>query len=357
MPISADQTAVLEMLLTGGQSYDDLDALFGLEEGDTRERARIALEELGGADPDRNVGLTDYILGQADPIGRADAVRHLRQNPDDAELAGRISSELESHFPGAELPKLPSALGGSRFGGRATPAPVAQPAGEPQSPKVARFTPSQTRMFAGLGGAAIVLIAVVLAVTGVFSGDESDAPASGSDDALAGSNPADPTDPTDPSTPIPPGDEISRIPLAPPGGGDAGGAAIVGITDTDQPYLDLVLSNVPEPPENKAYLIWFMFDDDNGYPLPAQIVPTGKNFEDRFPIPIEAAGPISTAVAVELTLSNPEDVLAEVNKAAESNEPQIERPGETILRGDVPQPEQGAGTGDQQAPGEGNPEE
>ena len=48
-----------------------------------RARARAALTELVGADPDRNVGLTDYLLGQADPIGRADASRHLRERPDD----------------------------------------------------------------------------------------------------------------------------------------------------------------------------------------------------------------------------------------------------------------------------------
>src|SRR5918997_1903235 len=130
MPISADQSAVLEMLLTGGQSFEELDDLFGLDSGETRERARAALEELGGADPDRNVGLTEYLLGQADPIGRADAVRHLRQDAGDRELADRIVTELASLFPAAELPKLPQAPAGSRFGGRQSP-PPASPAGEP----------------------------------------------------------------------------------------------------------------------------------------------------------------------------------------------------------------------------------
>jgi len=355
MTISADQSAVLEMLLTGGQSYADLDDLFGLEGGETRGRARAALEELGGADPDRNVGLTDYLLGQADPIGRADAVRHLRQDAGDSELAAKIAAELEAHFPDAQLPKLPQASGGCRFGGRASGTPAARPAGEPRTAKdwSSRFSPKQTRIFAGLGAGAIVLIAIVLAITGVFSGDESDASGTaGSDDPLAQTDPTDPTNPTDPSTPIPDGEEISRVPLAPPGGGDAGGAAIVGITDSDQPYLDLVLSNVPEAPKDQAYLVWFMFDENNGYPLPAEIAPTGKSFEDRFAIPIEAAEPISRAVAIEVSISKPEAVLANVTDAAEANTPSIERPGETILRGEVPQP--GTGSGDQEAPGEGN---
>jgi len=355
MPISADQSAVLEMLLTGGQNYEELDDLFGLEEGDTRVRARAALAELGGADPDRNVGLTDYLLGQADPIGRADAVRHLRQDPADGELAATIAAKLESHFPGAELPKLPQSSGGSRFGGRASAASV-KPAGEPKTSKEprARLSSKQTRVFAALGAAAIVLVAVVLAITGVFKGEESDATADDTgEEASLGQT--DPTDPAAPSTPIPDGEEISRVALTPPRGGKEGGAAIVGITDTDQPYLDLVLSNFPEAPQGQAYVVWFMFDEDNGYPIVGEIAPTGKSFQDRFAIPIEAAGPISTATAIEVSLSKPEQVLAAVDEAARSNTPSIERPGTTVVRGEVPRTT--APPEDQQAPGESAPEE
>lgn len=359
MPISADQSAVLEMLLTGGQSYADLDDLFGLDDGDSRERARVALAELGGEDPDRNVGLTDYLLGQADPIGRADAVRQLRSDSADRDLAAKIESKLETHFPAAELPKLPQSPGGGRFGGRAGAGPV-QPTGEPQAAREPRVDLSlrQTRIYAGLGAAAIVLIAVVLAVTGVFSGDESDPTESeAGGDELAREQGGDPTNPTDPSTPIPDGQEISRIPLSPPGGGKEGGAAIVAVTDSDQPYLDLVLSNVSPAPEDQAYLVWFMFDKNNGYPLPAQIAPTGKTFEDRFAIPVEAASLIARAQVIEVSLSDPKDVLDAVEAAATANSPAIERPGKTILSGEVPRdPASTAPPEDQPAPGEGAPE-
>ena len=87
MALSADQQAMLQLLLERGQSYTDLGSLLGAEEAEVRSRARAALTELAGADPDRNVGLTDYLLGQADPIGRADAVRHLKDDPADLELA------------------------------------------------------------------------------------------------------------------------------------------------------------------------------------------------------------------------------------------------------------------------------
>src|SRR6266542_3887510 len=106
MTLAADQQAMLGLLLEKGQTYADLAALLGIPEVEVRERARAALAELGGANPDRIVGLTDYLLGQADPIGRADAVRHLRDNPDDRALAERLLGELQAIAPGTELPKL-----------------------------------------------------------------------------------------------------------------------------------------------------------------------------------------------------------------------------------------------------------
>ena len=107
MALTPDQQATLQLLLERGQSYADLAPLLGVDEAEVRERARARSTELGGADPDRNVGLTDYLLGQADPIGRADASRHLREDADDHALAAPLTERLREMFPGAELPRLP----------------------------------------------------------------------------------------------------------------------------------------------------------------------------------------------------------------------------------------------------------
>jgi len=356
MPISADQSAVLEMILTGGQSFEDLDDLFAVDEGETFQRARSALAELGGADPDRNVGLTEYLLGQADPIGRADAVRHLRQDATDRELADTIVTELTTLYPAAELPKLPQAPAGSRFGGRQSPAPSPQAAGEPlpEEDGTDGFTSKQTRLIAALGGAAILLIVIVLAIAGVFSGDDEPSGSTTSADAETGETAGDPLDP---STPIPDGTEVSRIALSPPGGGNAGGGAVVAVTDTGQPYLDLVLSNLPEAPEGQAFLVWFMFNKDNGYPLAAEITPQKNgSFEGRFPIPVEAGEILQFAQAIEVSLSDPKEVVKEAESAFAEESPEIVRPGQTILVGEIP-PQSAAGEEDQQAPGEGGGED
>src|ERR687888_455223 len=107
MPLAPDQQAMLQLMLERGQSYADLASVLGVDEPEVRTRARAALTELAGADPDRNVGLTDYLLGQADPIGRADAVRHLKDDPEDLALATVLAQKLRLVAPQATLPRLP----------------------------------------------------------------------------------------------------------------------------------------------------------------------------------------------------------------------------------------------------------
>ena len=119
--LSADQQAMLQLLLERGQRYADLASVLGVDEAEVRSRARQALTELAGADPDRNVGLTDYLLGQADPIGRADAVRHLKDDPEDLSLATELSQKLLLLAPEADLPRPPGEERRPRAGRRSGP--------------------------------------------------------------------------------------------------------------------------------------------------------------------------------------------------------------------------------------------
>ena len=109
-----DERALLQLVCERGQSYEDLAGLLGISEDEVRAKARHALTELGGADPDAEVPLTDYLLGQADPIGRADAVRHMQQDDETRELATTISTKLAAIAPSATLPSIPEPRGRKR---------------------------------------------------------------------------------------------------------------------------------------------------------------------------------------------------------------------------------------------------
>src|SRR5215217_8862621 len=124
---------MLQLLLEGGQGYDDIGSLLGIAPDEVRSRARSALTEIGGADPDAQVGLSDYLLGQADPIGRADAVRHLQADPEANALAQRLVQNLRLLAPRATLPDVPEPRGGRR----AAPA-LPRPAGRPPKQRLRR---------------------------------------------------------------------------------------------------------------------------------------------------------------------------------------------------------------------------
>jgi len=114
MALKQDERALLQLVCERGQTYADLAELLGVSEAQVRARARAALAELGGGDPDREVELTDYLLGQADPIGRADAVRYLQHDAAARALAETILTKLAAIAPGAQLVKLPPTKGARR---------------------------------------------------------------------------------------------------------------------------------------------------------------------------------------------------------------------------------------------------
>jgi hypothetical protein len=192
--LTDEQRTLVQLLLEGGQGYEDIGSLLGIGTDEVRSRARSALQEIGGADPDAQVGLTDYLLGQADPIGRADAVRHLQADPEANALAQRLVQNLRLLAPNAQLPEIPEPRGGRRA---AAPSPTAPPPPVPAAaPGPAAAAPAAEKgpgiasraagFFSGLrrldgrrrtqavlaaaAGLAIVIVLIVVATSGGSSG-------------------------------------------------------------------------------------------------------------------------------------------------------------------------------------------
>jgi hypothetical protein len=195
--VTDEQRALLQLLLEGGQGYDDIGSLLGIGPDEVRSRARAALTEIGGADPDAQVGLSDYLLGQADPIGRADAIRHLQADPDANALADRLVQHLRLLAPKAQLPEVPAAKGGRRAA--PTPPPPSAPstgtAAAPPSPPQAAVPPSpgfasraagalsglgrvegkrRTQLIVGSAAALVIVIVLLVVVTGGGDGGGGD---------------------------------------------------------------------------------------------------------------------------------------------------------------------------------------
>jgi hypothetical protein len=279
--LTDEQRTMLQLLLEGGQRYDDIGSLLGISADEVRSRARAALQEIGGADPDAQVGLSDYLLGQADPIGRADAVRQLQNDPEANALAERLVQNLRLLAPKAELPEIPEPRGGRR----ATPPPLppapaqaapasaqASPAAPPTPgaappPKGPGFASRVAGAFSGLGGLsgrrrtqfavglgaalALVIVVVVVATSGGSDGSGDCSSVNPTQTSLANAT----LDATGPSAEkdCQPSGVVSLVP--------------VGQTKNGQPQLagfafEMKAANLEPTSGNDVYVLWL--DAGNG---------------------------------------------------------------------------------------------
>ena len=248
-----------------------------------RTRARTALTDLAGADPDRNVALTDYLLGQADPIDRADAVRHLKDDPEDLALVTELAQKLRLVAPEAELPRLPGEDRQPRPRGstrrrlpkplkKLAPAPKESADGEPSPPR----TTLSRRQTQGIvvAACATVLVAVgVLAIAGVFNSSSSGSTT------------------TSTSNPTPPSGTVQGYPLLP----------IAAANNKGQ----------------GAKL------DSNG------------NFEDSIPIPTAVQSILPNVQAVAITLANNTKVAKSIQTAVQNKQAILTVEGQTDFIGVV----------------------
>ncbi len=317
MAISPDQQATLQLLLERGQSYADLAQLLGQQTDDVRARARAALTELGGADPDRNVGLTDYLLGQADPIGRADVVRHLREDPADHELATDLIETLRTMYPAADLPRLP---GEARPPGRRR-----RPRGDTPARRspLAGLNQSQTRLIVVAGVAGVLLLAVVLGISGAFGGgDEETSAATGTETGSTTAAPAD--------------EQVQRVPLEPVDGGDATGEAVFGLTTGDQAFVEVGIEGLDPAPNDQTYVVWLMLTEKEGYPLSPITVQQNGSFQSRFSIPAAVLPIVARVRFVDVSIAPVKTIQQLVSDAIKNTALVIEEPGEVVLRGEIP---------------------
>jgi hypothetical protein len=342
MALRGDQRALLQLICERGQSYEDISGLLGGSVEDARRQAREALTELGGADPDAEVGLTDYLLGQADPIGRADAVRYLQADPEALELATTIEDKLRLIAPGADLPKLPEPRGkraraATPGPGEAAPPPsrAPGPAGSGGGPLASR----QGRLIAAIAAAGVILIFAILAIAGVFSG--------GGDDSGDSSTPttADTTS-SDQSE-----SNITTVKLSPSGNSGVAGTAKFGLVNQSQLYVDLDLHGLPQVPKDSIDLVWLMVGEAGGYPVNdptnSPIVPDENgNFSGRIAVPTPVAVTVGNqATAVKISQSPIKEVAAAAKTAsqAKNQTPILPFTGTALASGDIPLAKGGKG--------------
>jgi hypothetical protein len=304
MALTPEQRAIVQLLLKGRQGYAEIAAIVDVAEQDARRRARQAVGELGGADPDEHVGLTDYLLGQADPIGRADAVRHLQSCERCHGVVEEALPKLQLLASDAELPTPPPLR--SRPSRQA--APDSEGPREPRravGPSLGSLPPRQVQLLAGLVAALVAVGIVVLVVSG---GDDKGSSRAGNPGTTATSTTATPS--------------FVRVPLRATGGGSGSGVAVFSIQGR-QVVLDIQARGLTPSPQGRFYVAWLYNSNSNSFPLAtASVGSDGK---------LSISRAISSQVAAQLPGVRSVDVSLE--KA--STQLPTHR-GPSVLRGNIP---------------------
>jgi hypothetical protein len=353
LALTDEQRAMLQLLLEGGQGYDDIGSLLGITPDEVRSRARSALGEIGGADPDAQVGLSDYVLGQADPIGRADAVRHLQSDPEANALAQRLEQNLRLLAPKAQLPEIPEPKGGRRAAPpppptASPPPPTAPPAAQsPQVPSGPGFASRAAGFFSGLGslkgkrrtqaivgGAAalaLVIVIVVVATSGGGGGGSGDcAPVNTSSAQQAGI----------PTMKLAAAGTLADADCAPSGQITLGSQQAAANSKSQGPTFVLQANAVHLPPTTGGdrYLLWLYKSDTQSVPLGQETVDSSGNLTGAVPVPAQELVLIPAFQTIKLAkVTSAQAQQVQSSLRSQGKKPSLLVPfvGDTALQGNV----------------------
>lgn len=238
--LPADQRAALQLLLKQGRTYDEIAQLLRIEPSAVRERARAALDSLGPEDVDDlpledQDEIADYLLGQQSASQRAHTRELLERSAPGRAWARVVASELRP-MAGDNLPDIPSEA-----------AEVDEAFDALQARTVHRERTQKSSRLGGailLAGLAIALAVAVLAITGVFSGDDDDNGGSRANTTTNASTTGEPT-------------VEAQINLTPPEGSGSEAAGVAQIArQGNQRAVALVGQGLQAANRQRFYAIW-----------------------------------------------------------------------------------------------------
>ncbi len=308
--LSAEQRAIIELVLKQGQTYDQLGDMLAMPTTRVRELAREALVRLSpvsaaAVDADWRGQIADYLLNAQSGPEQTATRGHLRRSESARAWARSVLDSLEHFYGDGGVPSIPegerSAAKQPRRGHRKRePAPVAAPpeavaeAKEPApAPKSQQRTLSpearsavRRRRLAGAGALALVVaLAVLVWPVGIgplaIGGDDSDSDSS----STSGGGGEEGTGDTQNAGAEP--QIIGQLALGPieslEGSRDAAGIAAIA-SQGDKRTL-IVQAQLPRSEEGQAYQVWLYNADDEALSIGAQVTDARGGFQGAGPLP------------------------------------------------------------------------
>jgi hypothetical protein len=272
--LSAQQRAIVDLILKRGQSYGQLADTLDMPETRVRELAGEALTSLapvsaGAVDEDWRNQIADYLLGQQDAPDAASTRGHLRRSEAARAWSRSVLDSLEHLYPKGELPTIPSGDNGAepKAAKPARERKAATPRSE-LSPEAAAVV--RRRRIAGIAAAAVALLFILLIwpvglLTGGDDSDDTGDRASGGQTELVGQ---------------------ALLRTVPGSGANRNRHAGVAIVTRQGDKLELGLeARLPPTQQNQAYEVWLYNSPDDAVSLGAQVTDRQGAFAGRADLP------------------------------------------------------------------------
>jgi Anti-sigma-K factor rskA/Sigma-70, region 4 len=257
--LSAEQKAILELVLKQGRSYGQLADTLGMSEARVRELARDALVELAPisaqrVEDDWRGQLADYVLGQQSGPETTATRGHLRRSEAARSWMHSLLDSLDGLYEDRDAPVIPdSERGRDRSRRAAAHGPSGQAAAAPRR--------RRRRLLAGVGALALVVLAAVLMwPVGVLMGDDDGDGASGGTVTNASSQ-----------------QTATRGPA---------GIAIVADRNGKR-QLIVQAAGLQPSGQNQAYEVWLYNSRTDAKSIGAQVTDQNGNYQGAGPLPAD----------------------------------------------------------------------
>ena len=331
--LSAEQRAIIELVLKQGQSYDQLGEMLGMPTSRVRELARDALVRLSpvsaaAVDDDWRGQLGDYLLNQQSGPEATATKGHLRHSESARGWARSVLDSLEQFYADGDIPQIPE--------GEAAPEPRRRRQRKPKEAKEPRkrepkerpkreLSPDaaavvRRRRIIGIGTLAAIVLFGVLAWPGkVLLFKDDDEPAASRNASAA--------------TPR----IVGQLVLRPQGDQGRNTAGIAVVAERGGQRQLIVQAQLPANRDREAYEVWLYNSQGDARSLGAQVTDQQGAFQGAGPLPANF------------------ERYRFIDVSREKVDQERGHSGTSILRGRIDQiqaPPQNAGTGqgDQTAP-------
>jgi hypothetical protein len=286
--LSAEQRAIIELVLKRGQSYEELGDTLGMPTARVRKLARAALVTLSPVsaaqvDEDWRGPIADYLLGQQSGSDSTSTRSHLRRSETARAWSRSLLDSLDQFYDAANLPTIPSGDGGPAPSPK--PKPVkkekASSAAEEASPDAddaprrslspkARAIVLRRRIAGAAAVALVILIAILVWPVGVLTG--------GDDDDKGGNAKAN----RQPAPRV-----IGQLELKPVEG--AKGVGVAAIAQRGKRRQLIVQARVAPNRNREAYEVWLYNSDTDARSLGAQVTDRQGTYQGAGPLPADFA--------------------------------------------------------------------